>query len=278
MLWWLGGVLGLFAVCGIAVLALSIRLRPGPIQPVLDVPTVAQRYIFIVGTLSGFSVASAVFLAGFIERTGSPALLTVIGMFLIAFLTFIGTAMIYGTIPAAPVGDAAPDRFLGWQRTIYVMANCGYFVGLSLSWFALRPFLIAIKLDFLADIFTWLLLVAGLAGATRISLHLHGLTLHNLHACFNMPLIGFGLAAVYRFLLVPAFPILWPPMHAPLVFAVIGFLLTGTAFLLDTVMLALGPEHRVSRWLTAPGSRWLLVYCQLTIASSGLLWAAVVAP
>ena len=81
-------------------------------------------------------------LAGFF-----PSLLTVIGMFLIAFLTFIGTAMIYGTLPAAPAGDASPERFLGWQRTIYVMANCGYFVGLSLSWFALRPFLIAIKLD-----------------------------------------------------------------------------------------------------------------------------------
>lgn len=278
MLWWLAGVLALFALCGGVVLLLSIKLRSGPIKPLLDVPAVAQRYIVIVGSLSGFSVASATFLAGFIERSGAASFATVIGMFLIAFLTFVGTSMIYGTLPAAPAGEKPSDAFLGWQRSIYVMANCGYFIGLSLSWFALRPFLQAIKLDFLADIFTWLLLIAGFAGAGRISLHLHTLTLQNLHACFSMPLIGYGGAAAYRFLLAPAFPVLWPGANAPLLFAVIGFLLTGAVFLLDTVMLVLGPDHRVARRLTHPGSRWLLVYSQTVIVSSGLLWASVVAP
>lgn len=278
MWWWLAGVFALFIVCSGVVLLLSIKLRPGPIRPVLDVPAVAQRYIYIVGTLSGFSVASATFLAGFIERTGSSSLATVIGMFLIAFLTFVGTAMIFGTIPVPMPGETPSDGFLGWQRTIYVMANCGYFVGLSLSWFALRPFLLAIRLDFLADIFTWLLLFAGVAGASRISLHLHSLTLQNLRACFAMPLIGFGAAALYRFALVPWFPILWPPQHASLVFAVIGFLLTGLVFALDTMMLVHGPEHRFARWLTNPGNRALLVYSQIVIAASGLLWASVAAP
>jgi hypothetical protein len=63
-----------------------------------------------------------------------------------------------------------------------------------------------------------------------------------------------------------------------LLFGVIGFLLTGAAFVLDTILLILGPEHPVSRRLTDPGARWLPVYCQLVIASSALIWAAVVAP
>ena len=76
---------------------------------------------------------------------------------------------------------------------------------------------------------------------------------------------------------MPFFPIVWPAEHAPLLFGVIGFLLAGMAFTVDTKMLVLGP-HPVAQRLVGPGNRTLLVDRQLVILSSGLLWASVVAP
>src|SRR5262249_32299373 len=158
---------------------------------------ISQRYIYIVGSLSGFSVASATFLAGFIERTGSAALLTVIGMFLTAFLVFVGTAMIFATVPGTPARKDADAT--NPQRTIYFLGNCGYYIGFAIAWYALRPFLTGIRLNFLADIFTWLLLFAGIAGAARLGFFLYLLNGHRGRACLALPLMGFVAAALYRF-------------------------------------------------------------------------------
>jgi hypothetical protein len=272
---WLIGILVLFVVSALVILLLGRGRRAVPSRPSWDIALVAQRYIYIVGSLSGFSVASATFLAGFIERTGSPALLTVIGMFLTAFLTFVGTAMIFAIVPANPGGEKPGKGAVEWQHTVYIFGNCCYYIGLTLSWFALRPFLIAIKLDFLADIYTWILLFAGVAGATRHGLHLYVLTAHTALACVSLPVVGFGAAALYRFVLVPHFPALWPRENAPLLLSVILFALMGLIFAADTLVLALGPKHVLSGWLIQPKSGALLVYVQVVIVAVGLLWASI---
>lgn len=272
---WLIGMLALFVVSALAILLLGRGRRTPPARPPWDIALVAQRYIYIVGSLSGFSVASATFLAGFIERTGSPSLLTVIGMFLTAFLTFVGTAMIFAIVPANPAGEKPGKGAVEWQHTVYIFGNCGYYIGLALSWFALRPFLLAIKLDFLADIYTWVLLFAGFAGATRHGLHLYVLTAHKALACVSLPIVGFGAAALYRFVLVPHFPALWPQENAPLLLSVILFALMGLIFTADTLVLAFGPKHALSRWLIQPKSGALLVYVQVVNVAVGLLWTSI---
>jgi hypothetical protein len=272
---WLIGILGAFTFAAVAILLLGRGQSAAPRRPEWDVALVAQRYIFIVGSLSGFSVASATFLAGFTEHTGSPALLTVIGMFLTAFVAFVGTAMIFAIVPANPLGEKPGEGSVEWQHTVYIFGNCGFYIGIALSWFALRPFLLAINLDFLADIYTWIVLFAALVGAARHGLHLYLLTAHTALACISLPIVGFGVALLYRFVLVPYFPALWPQENASLLLSVMLFALMALMFTADTFVLAFGPRHRLARWLINPKSGALLIYVQVLIVAVGLLWASI---
>jgi hypothetical protein len=275
---WILGFAALFAAVLLLAFGLSRDPRAAPPPPPWDVSAVAQRLIYIVGALSGFSVASATFLAGYIERKGPSGFGTVIGMFLIAFIVFVSTAMMLGIIPAK-----APDRKLKghlyyWQHTIFILAICGYYLGLSLSWFALRPFLLALHMDFLADIFTWVLLVTGFLGASRLGLHLYVLTAHPRLSCSLLPVIAFGAAALYRFGLVPFFPGLWPAEHASLIAAIIALGIFAIGFSMDSLMLSLGPKHALLARLMQPGSRALLLYVQAAALAAALIWVTVVAP
>lgn len=272
---WLFGMLGAFMFAAVAILLLGCGQRVRLRRPGWDVALVSQRYIFIVGSLSGFSVASATFLAGFIERTGSPSLLTVIGMFLTAFITFVGTAMIFAIVPANPTGEKPGEGSAEWQHTVYIFGNCGYYIGIALSWFALRPFLLAINLDFLADIYTWIVLFAVLVGAARLGLHFYLLTAHTALACISLPIVGFGVALVYRFVLVPFFPVLWPQENESLLLSVMLFALMALMFTADTFVLALEPKHRLAKWLINPKSGALLAYVQVIIVAVALLWTSI---
>lgn len=71
---WLIGLGALFAAASIVTWLVSLSKSSGSERLAWEVSQVAQRYIYIVGSLSGFSVASAIFVAGFIERTGSRSL------------------------------------------------------------------------------------------------------------------------------------------------------------------------------------------------------------
>jgi hypothetical protein len=275
---WILGIAALFAAALLLAFALSQSPRKAPPPPPWDVGAVAQRLIYIVGSLSGFSVASATFIAGYIERKGPSGFDTVIGMFLIAFLVFVSTAMMLSIIPAKATDRALKDHLHNWQHTIFILAICGYYLGLSLSWFALRPFLLAIRMDFLADVFTWVLLVAGFAGASRLGLHLYVLTAHPKVSCSLVPVIAFGAAALYRFGLVPFFPGLWPGEHASLIAAIIAFAIFAAGFSVDSLMLSLGPKHPLMARLMRPGSRALLLYVQATALAAALIWVTVVAP
>ena len=58
----------------------------------------------MVGTLGGFSVTSAIFVAGFDGTHSSPAFAAVIGMLLIAFPSLVFSALMYASTPDAPLG------------------------------------------------------------------------------------------------------------------------------------------------------------------------------
>ena len=126
----------------------------------------------------------------------------------------------------------------------------------------MRPFLIAIKLDFLADIYTWILLFAGVRARRGTGCVLLRADRARRLASSVCRLSGFGAAAGYRFVLVPHFPALWPRENAPLLLSVILFALMGLIFARHTLVLALGPKHVLSGWLIQPKSGALLVYVQ----------------
>jgi hypothetical protein len=275
---WLVGIIVLIAATMLATYALTLPRSAKTVVVPWDLGVTAQRFIFIVGTLSGFTVASAFFVAGFFERSRSDALDTVIGMLLLAFMNLVGTAMVFGTVPLPPAAQKKNQNSIRWQATIYLIGDAGFYLGVGLAWFALPPFLLAIKMDLLALVFVWTTLFAVAGGALRLSEKLYVLTAHNASACAAIPFVGVGAAAFYRFVLVPAFPALWPSHHASLLIATTAFAIAAIGFLADTLLLAIGPHHRLAIKLSKPMALYAPLYCQAIVTNASLVWASVAAP
>src|SRR3712207_7117868 len=108
---WLVGVLFLIAVAAAVVARLGRSGRPGVTVLPWDIPGLAGPYTGVVGTLAGFSVASAIFIANLSLARESPTFAAIIGMPLVSFLTLVTSAMVYSSTPNAELdGEDDPDR------------------------------------------------------------------------------------------------------------------------------------------------------------------------
>ncbi len=269
---WVVGTLILFVVGVSAGVAIGWARRRALSPPLWDIPGLGGTYTGIVGTLAGFSVASATFIAGLDYPRESPEFAAVIAMLLISFLVLIATAMMYSTTPNAP---ASADSDATMQSLSNVLANGAYVLGLSLSWLALRPLSAMIGLTSLADAFTWLLLVVVFGGSGRLALFAYRLTLANGLACAAFPVIGIGLATGYRLLAAHVWPALWPSSEMPLRFAFVAFAVATAGFAMQSALLLMHGDRRIEARLRRYGHRLALAYLQATVLSVALLWLAV---
>jgi hypothetical protein len=237
-----------------------------------DIPRIAQYYTTIQGFLAGFSVTSAIFLANLSVVRDSPEFEGVMGLFLLAFLAFIASAMAFATIPNA-VDDSSPS-FGTIQRLTYMLSLLGYFSGIGLSWLALRLLLLAIGLTYLADIFVWVLLVVLFAGSSRVCFFLNSALMVNRRGASLVPVIGFSIAIIYGIVVAPLFSDLWPGRNAPLMFGLVCFVCGTLCFATHAVILGYAselPEALLKR--LAP--RAAMLHSQLVITAVGFLWVAV---
>src|SRR5690242_6276407 len=113
-MWPFGVLLTVLVAVGI-----SYRLSLLPASPDMatmwDLARSAGTYTTTSGTLAGFSVTSAVFLANM--RVDRDAQEGVMAMFLFAFIAFIGAALQFSSTPNAPADDEGQHRV---QRYSYV--------------------------------------------------------------------------------------------------------------------------------------------------------------
>ena len=86
---WLIGVLLLLAVGSAVTVQVGWVPRPILSPPPWDIPTLAGPYTGIVGTLAGFTVASAIFVADLNLVSQAPSFAVVVGMFLVSFLILV---------------------------------------------------------------------------------------------------------------------------------------------------------------------------------------------
>lgn len=84
-----------------------------------------------------------------------------------AFIVLIGTALMFATSRSASWDSAETEVAAVCRRTMYVLANLCFYLGVSMSWLGLHPLLVAIELNHLASVFSWLLLFTIFAGALR---------------------------------------------------------------------------------------------------------------
>jgi protein-S-isoprenylcysteine O-methyltransferase Ste14 len=171
------------------------RSQPRP-NDIWDIAGTARTYTTIVGTLAGFSVTSSIFIANLSVARRSTNFEGVIALFLIAFLVFISSAMQFGTTPN--LTGPGSEGYRTVQEYSYLLANASFYLGLCLSWLGLPLLLAAIGLDYLADVFAWMVLFAILGGAMRVSSSgLNIFTRIQLLSGLSLPFICFGAAAIY---------------------------------------------------------------------------------
>lgn len=271
---WIVGTLILFAVTMAAIVVIGWTPRTTPGAPPWDLSNLGGTYTGIVGTIAGFSVASAIFIAGLDVVRTSPMFATVMGMLLVAFLILVFSALIYASTPnAAQAGDHAVSQSLS-----HALANMCGCLGLTLSWLALVPLLHMLELSSLAVTFTWLLLFVVLAAGGWVALFAYHLTTASARACLAIPVIGFGLAALYRLAAARLWPALWPATDAALQFAFIALVVAGLIFTLHLGLLAVHGSDEGRRLLHRDGHRVALAYSGAYALTVGLSWLAVALP
>ena len=270
---WIVGTLIVFAVGVVAIVAIGWTPRTIPSPPLWDISSLGGTYTGIVGTIAGFSVASAIFIAGLDVARTSPLFATVMGMLLAAFLILVFSALIYASTPNAPdIADHAVAQPLS-----HVLANMCGCLGLNLSWLALVPLLQMLELSSLAVVFSWLLLFVILAAGGWVAVFAYQLTTASALACLAIPVLGFELVVFYRLVAARLWPALWPATDAALQFA---FIALGVAGMIFTLHLGLIASHgsEAGRRLQRGAHRVALAYSEAYVLAVGLIWLAVVMP
>jgi hypothetical protein len=253
-------------------------VRAGSQDHALGPPRVSATYTTIVGSLSGFAVASAIFIVSLRVYRGAPEFEVVIGLFLVGFILLVGTAMMFATVPNHPAFGPGRSQSGSTQWVIYALANTSYYLGISATWFGLRPLLLAVDLPMLASIFTWILLFVAVAGASRIAMFVYRLTRFGRPIVFLIPGISFGVATLYRLGLVPLVQNMWPAENPSLAFVIVVFVVGAVGFSASTLLL-----QRVTSLASPQPTRrkredWLLMFVQAASCSVAFLWWAVAIP
>jgi hypothetical protein len=161
------------------------------------------------------------------------------------------------------------------QSLANVVTSGVYFLGLSVSWFALPPLLDLISLTSVANGFVWLLFAVAVYESARLGLFVFRLTLARGRACLAIPLLGIGLAAAYWLLATRVWPLLWPARDISWSFGYVTFAVAFAGFVLQTGILLIHGNARANRWFVQHGHRVGIAYLQVVSITVLLTWFAV---
>jgi len=143
---------------GIAIMWAAAGLRRQAVADANYQPEASSRYVSIMGGLAGFAVTGIVLLVGQTSNLAKSGgdFTNVLAMFVVAYMGLLSVS-----IQFANVSDVrAPFDLGAAQLTVATISL--YFI--YMGWFALRPLFQAFGLASMADISSWLLVVANLAG------------------------------------------------------------------------------------------------------------------
>ncbi|MGH2360678.1 MAG: hypothetical protein ACRDGM_09095 [bacterium] len=270
---WLIGVLSLMILVGVLVGFIS-RSRTSPtLAADWDLESLSGAYAAIVAPLAGFSVAAAVFFANLTRVTQTVFFDDVMALFLVAFVMLISTAVMFATFRSARLRSSADENQQSIHRSLYMVCNLGFYLSLSMSWIGLHPLLLAVGLSTLADIFTWVLLFALLAGAIRVSVWAHVLLGVGFPAFLSIPIVPMLAAIVYG-LTVRSRLAFWPTTNPALLLAVLVFAVAAVGYGFETAMIIFYGRPEYHRRLRRIASMLIIPYLSAGITIIALLWFA----
>ena len=227
----------------------------------------------IVGMLGSASIVSSIFIANLSIAREAEEFASIMGMFIIGFFVLTGAAMEYASTPNR--GEIVDEDYVRIQRYAYFMANVSFLSGLMICWSGLRLLVLAIELDYVADILVWVLLVSLLAGLVRQSQALLRLSGNAEAACLAIPLLAFAAAAAYRLVLVPNIDGLRPPHDEALLFTLVCFVLVAVGFASQSSLTGAWGRQREMALVHRFGDRLMLGWMQATATSLAMLYMVV---
>jgi hypothetical protein len=232
----------------------------------------AKSHVGIMGGLAGFAFTGVVLVVTLArDRPGvaNSSLDTVIVMFLVAYLWWVGNAFLITYIPHEETsGDLVP-------RVHFSLASTVEYRTVFLSWFALLPLLEANGLGRLAYVLYFLLPASLLFGSVLISMIADGLGLLRFREMYFSAAVGMVLALGYTAIVAFAIPSARSP-YSPLYVTLVIFCINGLGFAL-AALTPLSPRYAgIKRFYEQHGRRIVVADMQLTMVSLAFLWLSVV--
>ena len=232
----------------------------------------ANMHVGIMGGLAGFAFTGVVLVVTLArDRPGTVAssLDTVIVMFLVAYLWWVGNAFLISYIPHDETsGELVP-------RVHFSLASTIEYRTVFLSWFALLPLLEANGLGRLAYVLYFLLPASLLFGSVLIAMAADGLGLLRVWETYLSAAVGTILALGYTAIVVFAVPGARSP-YSPLYLTLVIFCINGLGFGL-AALTPLSPRYAgIKRFYKQHGRRIVIADMQLTMVSLAFLWLGVI--
>lgn len=233
---------------------------------------VMKLHVVIVGTLAGFAFTGVVLVVTLVRDRPAAAQISldsVIVMFLVAYLWWVGGAFLISYLPhIGTSGDLV-------QRVHFSLASTIEYRTVFLSWFALLPLLQANDLGRLVPVLYFLLPVSLLMGSILLAMATDGLGLMRVGEIYFSAAVGMALALAYTGVVAWMLPVARSP-YSPLSLALVIFGVNSIGFAL-AALTPLSPRYPgIKRFFERYGRQIVIADMQLTTASLGFLWLAVV--
>lgn len=246
----------------------SIRRRDYPWM--LD--AVSQLHVTIVGTLAGFAFTGVVLVVTLAhDRPGRAeiSLDTVVVMFLVSYLYWVGSAFLISYLPhASTSGDFV-------QRVHFSLATTIEYRTVFLSWFALLPLLQANGLGRLVPVLYFLLPASLLLGSLLVAMATDGLGLMTVKEIYFSAAVSTGLALAYGIIVALALPGMRSPYSA-LYLSLVIFCVNGIGFALAAGTPLVSQYDGVRRFYERYGRKLIIADMHVTMVSLAFLCLAVI--
>ncbi len=268
-------VLGFLLTAAIGLVAVLAAGRRGSAQrdrfPWMLHET-AKLHVGIMASLAGFAFTGIVLVVTLArDQPGvvGSSLDTVVVMFLVAYLFWIGNAFLISYMPRADTsGDLVP-------RVHFSLASTIEYRTVFISWFALLPLLQANGLDRLAYVLYFLLPASLLLGSVIIAMAADGLGLLRIRETYLSAAVGTGLALAYTAIVAFAAPGA-RSQYSALNLTVVIFCVNTMGFVL-AALTPLSPRYAgIKRFYKQHGRRIVIADMHLTMVSLAFLWLGVV--
>ncbi len=231
----------------------------------------AKMHVSIMGTLAGFAFTGVVLIVTITrgQSGAASALDTVIVMFLIAYLWWVGNAFL---LTFMPHGDKSGQLV---SRVHFSLATTLEYRTIFLSWFALLPLLEANGLGRIAYFLYVFLPTSLVFGSALVSMVTDGLGFIRVKRLYLSATIVLASALAYAAFVTYSYPEARTP-YSTLCVAIAIFFINGVSFTLATLTPLAKQYSQANRFYARYGKQIVFADMQLTLTALVFLWLAVV--